>query len=97
MTDSRKMFVLIYEVKPNYLARRAEFRVEHLQMATRAHEAGELLYGGALGEPIDRAMLVFCCDSSEVPRRFAQNDPYVINGLVSKWEVQPWHVVIGCK
>ncbi len=26
---------------------------------------------------------------------FARNDPYVLNGLVTRWEVRPWAVVIG--
>ena len=26
---------------------------------------------------------------------FAQMDPYVTNGLVSRWEVRSWNVVIG--
>src|SRR5262249_45052126 len=25
----------------------------------------------------------------------ARNDPYVVNGLVKKWEVRPWRVVVG--
>ena len=26
---------------------------------------------------------------------FARNDPYVVHGLVARWEVRPWTVVIG--
>jgi uncharacterized protein YciI len=26
---------------------------------------------------------------------FARNDPYVIRGLVTRWEVRSWNVVIG--
>jgi hypothetical protein len=26
---------------------------------------------------------------------FARRDPYVANGLVTKWTVRPWAVVIG--
>jgi len=26
---------------------------------------------------------------------FAQNDPYVLHGLVKHWKVRPWSVVIG--
>src|SRR6266567_1598770 len=33
-------------------------------------------------------------DKSKV-EAFARKDPYVVNGLVKKWEVRPWNVVIG--
>ena len=26
---------------------------------------------------------------------FAKNDPYVVNGLVTEWNVRPWTVVFG--
>ena len=30
-----------------------------------------------------------------VAERFARNDPYVVNGLVAKWRVRSWNVVVG--
>jgi len=30
-----------------------------------------------------------------LPESFARHDPYVINGLVKRWEVRPWTAVIG--
>lgn len=27
--------------------------------------------------------------------RYARQDPYVVNGLVARWEIRPWTVVIG--
>jgi len=26
---------------------------------------------------------------------FVRDDPYVTNGLVTRWEIRPWAVVIG--
>jgi uncharacterized protein YciI len=26
---------------------------------------------------------------------FAASDPYVVNGLVTRWTVRPWTVVVG--
>lgn len=85
---------LLYEVVEDYVARRAMYREQHLRLAREAHRRGELLLAGALGDPPDRALLVFRADAS-VARAFAQEDPYVTNGLVTRWEVKPWAVVIG--
>lgn len=86
-------FVLLYVVADDYVARRAGFREAHLNLAREAQGRGELLMGGALGDPVDRALLVFI--SREAAEAFARQDPYVVNGLVPRWEVQPWAVVVG--
>jgi uncharacterized protein YciI len=88
-------YLLFYETAPDYLARRAEFRSEHLAMAWEAHARGELILGGALAEPVDGAVLLFEGDSVEVAERFAAADPYVRNGLVASWRVRPWSTVVG--
>ena len=88
-------FVLLYDVVDDYLERRGEFREEHLGIAKEAHDRGELAMAGALAEPADGAILVFKGDDAGVAERFAENDPYVRNGLVKNWRVRPWTVVIG--
>jgi uncharacterized protein YciI len=88
-------YLLIYDAAPDYVARRAEFRSQHLALAQAAVQRGELILGGASGDPVDTAVLVFRCESADVPRMFAEADPYVLNGLVRKWVVKPWHTVVG--
>ena len=88
-------YLLIYELADDYLARRAEFRGVHLKMAWEAHARGELMLGGALGEPVDRAILMFKGDTPKVAEDFANGDPYVANGLVRSWSVRPWMTVVG--
>lgn len=88
-------YLLFYDVAPDYLTRRAEFRAEHLALAWKAAERGELLLGGALSEPVDQAVLLFKTDSPDVPKSFALSDPYVKNGLVTRWSVRPWRTVVG--
>jgi len=88
-----KYFVLTYDVVDDFHARRAEFRQEHLRLVRDAHERGDLTLAGALGDPPDAALLVFHAPSSSVAEDFARNDPYVINGLVTRWRVRPWSVV----
>jgi uncharacterized protein YciI len=88
-------YLLIYDLSDDYLARRAEFRGLHLELAWAAHERGELVLGGALTEPADRAILMFKGETSEVARDFAKSDPYVTSGLIKSWTVRPWLTVVG--
>ena len=88
-------FLLFYELAPDYLERRAEFRHAHLTLAWQAQSRGELVMAGALAEPVDGAVLLFASDTSEVAERFARADPYVIQGLVTGWWVRPWTTVVG--
>lgn len=88
-------FLLFYEVAPDYLERRAQFRAVHLSLAREAHARGELLLAGALADPVDGAVLLFRGDSPVVAEAFAQADPYVRNGLVTHWRVRPWTTVVG--
>ena len=88
-------YILFYDNVADYLERRTPLRPEHLKLAKESHERGELVIAGALAEPPDRSLLVFKTDDPKVPERFAQNDPYVKNGVVTNWTVRKWTVVIG--
>ncbi|HEY3401093.1 MAG TPA: YciI-like protein [Geothrix sp.] len=88
-------FLLVYEVGPEYVERRAEFREEHLALAREAQLRGELVLGGAVADPVDMALLLFRGESSAAAQRFAAADPYVLHGLVHRWRVRPWITVVG--
>lgn len=88
-------YLLFYDLVPDYLERRATFRDEHLTLAWKTQAGGGLILGGALGDPVDEAVLLFEGDSAEVAERFAMADPYVRNGLVTRWHVRPWTTVVG--
>jgi uncharacterized protein YciI len=88
-------FLLIYEITPDYMTRRAEFRGLHLNLAQQAVDAGTLVLGGAVGDPAESSLLLFKCASPEIPEAFAQADPYVLNGIVTRWTVKPWNTVVG--
>src|SRR4051812_49800802 len=77
--------LLLYDVVPDYVERRAPYRAEHFALAQAAHERGELVLAGALADPVDGAVLVFRADSPSVAEEFARADPYVLNGLVTSW------------
>jgi uncharacterized protein YciI len=88
-------YLLLYDVVPDYAERRTAFRAAHLEHARRAVRSGELLLGGALADPVDGAVLLFRGDSPAAAEAFAAADPYVINGLVTRWRVRPWVTVVG--
>lgn len=90
-----KHYLLFYEVSPDYLQRRGEFRAAHLALAWQTHARGELVLGGALANPPDAAILLFQGDSPAVVEAFVQADPYVQNGLVLHWHIREWTTVVG--
>lgn len=90
-----KHYLLLYEVVDDYVERRGAYRQEHLQKAWAASDAGTLVMGGAFEDPIDGAALVFAGDSPAVAEAFAKSDPYVLNGLVTRWRVRTWNTVAG--
>ena len=88
-------YLLFYDYAPDYLARRGEFRDAHLRLAWAAQARGELLLAGAYAAPADGAALLFRGESAAVAERFAESDPYVTNGLVTRWQVRHWTTVVG--
>lgn len=88
-------YALIYHLVDDYITRRTEFREEHLKLAMEANKRGEMILAGAFTEPADRALLIFHVPDKSVVENFVSNDPYVKNGLITKWEIRPWTVVIG--
>ena len=88
-------YLLIYDLVADYIERRAPLRAEHIALARAAETRGELILGGALASPPDGAVLLFRGDSPAAAEAFAAADPYVTNGLVTRWRVREWTTVIG--
>ncbi|URW75645.1 YciI-like protein [Sphingomonas donggukensis] len=88
-------WLLTYDLAADYLERRAALRSAHLTLAQAAVDRGELVLGGALADPVDRAVLLFAGDDAAVAEGFARADPYVTEGLVTAWRVRAWTTVVG--
>ena len=86
-------YILFYDVIDDYVEKRAAFRELHFKYAQAAYDRGELMLGGALADPVDGAVIVFRAEGAA--ERFAESDPYVLNGLVRSWRVRKWNTVIG--
>ena len=90
-------FVLFYEFAADYLERRGTVRADHFRLAWEAQARGELVLAGPFTDPVDAAALIFKCDSRAIPERFAQDDPYVQQGIVTRWHVREWNTVVGAE
>ena len=88
-------YLLFYEVVDDYTERRVPLRAEHLALARAAEARGELVLAGAFANPADGAVLLFQGDSPAAAEAFAAADPYVKNGLVTRWRVREWTTVVG--
>ena len=88
-------YALIYHLMDDYMIRRAQFREEHLKLAKELNERGEMILAGAFSDPPDKSLLIFRVADKSVIEDFVKNDPYVKNGLIAKWEIRAWTVVIG--
>lgn len=65
-------YVLEYETGEDFVNRRAPYRDEHLGAVRDAQARGEVVMGGALGEPPQGAMLIFRADTPAVVEAFAR-------------------------
>jgi hypothetical protein len=83
--------VLFYEYGDDVVTRRAPLRPAHLELIGAYHGDGRLVMAGAYGDPPQGGLLVF--SSAEAAEAFAGEDPYVDQGLVARWRVEPWTVV----
>src|SRR5262249_1445608 len=88
-------FALFYETVDDFVNRRLPYRDDSVKPARDTRDRGDLVMAGALAQPDDGALLVFRGDQPDAAENFARHDPYVINGLVVRWHVRPWTVVVG--
>jgi uncharacterized protein len=88
---AEKRHVLFYEYVDDILERREPFRAEHLAALHAGKEDGRILMAGPLGDPPIGAAIVF--GDRAAAEAFAESDPYVSGGLVTRWRVELWTLV----
>ena len=72
-------YVLLYEYVQDVAQRRAPFRERHLALLRDLHATG----------------IVFNAPTAQPAEEFVKADPYVTNGLVPRWRIREWTVVVG--
>jgi uncharacterized protein len=89
-------YLLFYEKAADHAQREPPLQAAHRDHVRAAVQRGELVLGGPLLEPADGAnVLLFRADSAATVERFAQADPYVSGGVVTRWHIRPWQTVVG--
>jgi uncharacterized protein len=91
LVDPERHYILFYEYVADILERRAPYREEHLARIRAGKDDGHVLMAGPLGDPPSGAAIVFA-DLAQA-EAFAQEDPYVQNGLVTSWHLHVWTLV----
>ena len=89
-----KKYLLEYSYVENMLELRAPYRAEHLANAERLVKENILIVGGAFMPNADGALFIFQSDYETV-ENFVKNDPYFRAGLIPKYKITEWNVVVG--
>jgi hypothetical protein len=86
--------ILFYDYVADVLERRAPHREAHLALLRGWKDDGKLVMAGVLGDPPHGAAIVFHVGDGTEVEQFVAADPYVAAGLVTRWRVEPWNVVV---
>ena len=91
-----KNYLLTYEYVSDVLEKRGPYREGHLGLAKKMIEEGKCLSGGPTGEPNHEVPsgALFIFTDLESAQLYANEDPYVKNGIVTKFSIEEWNVVL---
>jgi uncharacterized protein len=81
--------VAFYEMAAGAPPKLKDHYPAHRARLDEFHARGVLLMAGPLGNPPEGAMAVFT--TREAAEDFIKGDPFVLNGLVSKWRLVEWN------
>jgi uncharacterized protein YciI len=95
MASENTYILLTLDYVENMLEKRGPYREEHINGAKKAFEEGKCAMAGALTDPVDTGVFVFKNVSEERVKEFAEADAYVKAGLVPKYTIRNWMVVVG--
>lgn len=90
MTLVGRHYLLTYRYPDDWQDRRLAHRDEHMELARAWHAEGRLVYAGVVGDPSVSALVVFAVDGPEQVEDFVAADPYVREGIVTDYTVEPW-------
>jgi len=90
-----KLYVLHYDYVENALEKRAPYREGHLAVLGKQVQNGNVIISGALDHPPTGALIIFRNLTPKDIEEIVQQDPYVINGIVTKYTIKPFIAVIG--
>jgi uncharacterized protein YciI len=85
-------YVLLYTSADDVLSKAPAHFPAHSARLDEFHARGVLLAVGTFGNPQEEgSMGIFT--SRDAAEEFARDDPFVVGGVVSGWEVRDWNEV----
>jgi uncharacterized protein len=84
-------YVVFYEIAPDAGEMLAELLPAHRARWQQRAEQGTLL---AVGPFSDRNGALAVFTTREAAQEFAEGDPFVLHGVVTKWYIREWHEVL---
>lgn len=87
-------YALVYTLHPDYFTKRESHRPAHFDYVKTYLAKDQFVMGGAFEKVEDGALLIFDVDDENIITEFAKNDPYVINGVVTAWQIKKWNVAL---
>jgi len=88
-----KKTVLLYASAPDVASTAPLHFAAHVARWKIFRDRGELLMVGTFANVADGALGIFT--TREAAEAFARDDPFVLHGVVSRWEVRDWNEAIA--
>jgi uncharacterized protein YciI len=89
-----KKYLLFFTYVDNMLEKRGPYRKEHLAKAQKLVDENIMILGGAYDPQTDGAVYIFKSDYDTI-ERFVKADPYYRAGLIPKYRITEWNLVLG--
>ena len=87
-------YALFYQSADNVAARAPAHFPAHRARYLEFHARGTLLMLGIFANPQDEgSMAIFTTRAAA--EEFAQNDPFVLNGVVRSWQIREWNEALA--
>jgi uncharacterized protein len=87
-------YVLFYESADDVLSKAPAPFAAHQARLQDFHGRGEILMVGTFGAPQEQgSMAIF--PTRAAAEAFVEGDPFVLNGVVRRWEIREWNEVLA--
>jgi uncharacterized protein len=87
-------YVLFYESADDVMTRAPTYFPAHGARVQTFHARGEILMVGTFGDPQEQgSMAIF--PTRAAAQAFVDGDPFVLEGVVRRWEIREWNEVLA--
>jgi uncharacterized protein len=84
-------FETFYNSLEDAVSKAPDVVTAHRVRSNELHADGTLLMAGAfLNNPGELLRTMTICPTREAAEEYARGDPFVLNGMVSKWYIREW-------